>query len=123
MLGEKIEAHQAQIWLVNTGWTGGAYGEGSRISLKYTRALISAVLDGKLSHAEFQNLEGFDLAIPTSCDGVPKDILNPRNTWKDPLEYDEKSAELIELFQDNFNKNIKTAGKEILEAQPKLLIG
>lgn len=104
LLGQKIAEHGAQVWLVNTGWTGGPHGVGSRMKLGYTRAIIDAALDGQLAGAEYMTDPIFGLAIPTSCPGVPSEILNPRNTWSDAEAYDAKARELAGLFEENFQK-------------------
>lgn len=83
MLAEKVEKHQANVWLMNTGWTGGKYGVGKRMSLKSTRALIDAIHSGELEKAEYQNMPGFNLAVPKSATGVDSNILFPINTWAD----------------------------------------
>ncbi len=122
MLGAKINKHQAKIWLVNTGWTGGSYGVGQRIALNHTRSLISAVLDNKLDNCEYTNLEVFDLAVPTTCPGVPQELLNPRNTWADKQAYDERRLVLAEMFQKNFEQFSSEVSENILVAAPALAI-
>ncbi|MFD2639694.1 phosphoenolpyruvate carboxykinase (ATP) [Piscibacillus salipiscarius] len=104
MLGEKIDEHDAQVFLVNTGWTGGSYGEGSRMKLGYTRAMVQAALEGELNNVETTKDEFFGLAIPTHCPGVPSDVLNPKKTWNDKDAYDHKAKELASKFHDNFKK-------------------
>lgn len=104
LLKDKISKHGSKVWLVNTGWTGGPYGVGHRMSLKHTRALLNAALDGSLSNVEFESDSVFGLSIPKSCEGVPGEILNPRNTWSDAAAYDAKAHHLNELFQNNFKK-------------------
>lgn len=118
MLGEKIRSQQVDVWLVNTGWTGGEYGTGNRIPLKYTRAMINAVLDRKMEDCEFVKDPVFGLATPVACPGVPASLLNPRDTWTDPAAYDAKAAFLAGLFVKNFEKYASGAGHEILEAAP-----
>ena len=120
MLGAKMEEHQVNVWLVNTGWTGGPYGVGARIKLAYTRAMIGAALSGTLSEVPFEQLEVFGLAIPTECPGVPDEKLNPRNTWSDKEAYDQKAMELAQSFQDNFVPFSQTASKTILAAAPQI---
>lgn len=122
MLGEKMEQYDTNIWLVNTGWVGGSYGEGNRISLKYTRSIISAALNGSLINESFENLEGFNLEIPTSCENVPSEVLNPRKLWLDPEKYDEKATYLSELFRSNFKKYEQQTSNAILSAQPNVLL-
>jgi phosphoenolpyruvate carboxykinase (ATP) len=104
LLGEKIERHGANVWLINTGWTGGPYGVGSRMKLGYTRAMIAAAFNGELDNVQFETDPVFGLAVPTSCPGVPSDILMPRNTWADKEAYDAKAAHLKGLFEENFKK-------------------
>ena len=120
MLGEKMENHNANVWLVNTGWTGGRFGIGRRISLKYTRAMISAALNGDLEDIEYARHEIFGLQMPVSCPGVPAQILNPRQTWTDKEAYDEKASDLAQSFVKNFEKFEDKASEEILAASPKV---
>ncbi len=121
MLGEKMEEYNTNIWLVNTGWVGGSYGEGHRISLKYTRSIITAALDGSLEKEAYETLEGFELAIPKACNQVPSEMLNPRHLWENKEKYDAKSLYLSKLFVKNFEKYADQTSKEILEAQPKIM--
>ncbi len=104
LLREKIEKHGAKVWLVNTGWSGGGYGEGERMKLAYTRALLRAALSGELDSVEFVTEPIFGLSIPTECPGVPAEILNPRQTWRYPSAYDAKATELRNMFEANFKK-------------------
>ena len=122
LLGEKIKSSQVNVWLVNTGWSGGPYGIGSRLSLKYTRSLITVALEGKLESVEYKNHEVFGLAMPTECDGVPSEILSPRNTWEDKLAYDLKANELAQAFNNNFDKYSDFANQEMLDSAPKLKV-
>lgn len=121
MLGKKMEESGASVWLINTGWSGGAYGKGKRMSLKHTRAMITAALEGKLDNVEFETHEVFGLKMPKSCADVPAELLNPRNTWEDKLAYDAKANELAEKFIQNFEKFKSYANEEIMEASPKVL--
>ncbi|MCB0502951.1 MAG: phosphoenolpyruvate carboxykinase (ATP), partial [Bacteroidetes bacterium] len=118
MLGERITKYKANVWLINTGITGGPYGVGKRMSLTYTRALITAALNGKLSNSGYETLPIFNLEIPTSCPSVPYEILNPRNTWKDKAAYDEKANQLAKAFNKNFEKFESEASEAILSAAP-----
>ncbi|RFS24587.1 phosphoenolpyruvate carboxykinase (ATP) [Chitinophaga silvatica] len=118
MLGEKMREHNVHVWLINTGWTGGPYGTGNRIKLKYTRALITAALNGQLDNVTYQTQEVFGFAMPDSCPDVPAEILNPRNTWADKAAYDVKVRVLAEKFITNFEKYSEAADKEILAAAP-----
>ncbi len=120
ILGEKIETHQVNTWLVNTGWTGGPYGVGERMSIKYTRALLTAALNGKLNDVEFDKDPVFGLETPLFCEGVPSEILNPRNTWQDKKAYDEQAAKLAELFKDNFKEYEEYVSEAVKNASPLL---
>jgi phosphoenolpyruvate carboxykinase (ATP) len=102
MLGEKIATHGSRVWLVNTGWTGGPYGTGSRMRIAYTRAMINAALSGALDGVGYQRDAVFNLDVPTSCPDVPSSVLNPRNTWPNPADYDVQAAKLAKMFVDNF---------------------
>lgn len=121
MLGEKIKKHKVNIWLVNTGWTSGPYGQGHRISLKHTRSLISAVLDNKLADAEYETTSVFGLNIPTACPEVPTEILNPRNSWANKDAYDEKRFELAAMFNKNFEQFDSEVSADIKAAAPVTL--
>ena len=127
MLGNKIEdsfvrgGHNViNVWLVNTGWTGGSYGEGSRIELSFTRAMIKAALNGKLDHVDYHRHPNFKVEIPRSCPDVPNSILNPRDTWRNEEEYDEMTIRLVKLFHKNFKQYAKESGPEITSAGPIL---
>ncbi len=117
MLGERLRQHGAQCWLVNTGWTGGAFGVGRRMSLPHTRAMVTATLDGSLRNVEYVTEPAFGLSIPTSCPGVPGDLLNPRNAWTDKAAYDRQAADLAKKFAENFRKF--DASADVRAAGPK----
>jgi phosphoenolpyruvate carboxykinase (ATP) len=102
LLGERIARHRADAWLVSTGWTGGPYGIGSRMSIAHTRAMIAAALDGQLATVPTRVDPTFGFAVPTSCPGVPDGVLDPRNTWEDKAAYDAQAAKLAAMFADNF---------------------
>ncbi|HYG16316.1 MAG TPA: phosphoenolpyruvate carboxykinase (ATP), partial [Bacteroidia bacterium] len=119
LLGEKLKESGANVWLVNTGWTGGAYGTGSRMKLSYTRAMITAALRGELNNVQFENHPVFGLAMPKTCPNVPVEILNPRGTWSNTSEYDQKANHLAELFVKNFTQYADGVNEEILSAAPK----
>ena len=104
LLRDKINAHGAQVWLVNTGWSGGEYGVGKRMKIAYTRALLRAALNGALHNVEFVTEEYFGLHIPKECPDVPAEILNPKNTWSDPAAYDAKAKHLVGLFENNYQQ-------------------
>ena len=108
------------IWLVNTGWIGGPYGVGHRISLKYTRRLIKAALNGELNDVSFTNLAVFNLKIPSYCPEVPGEILHPRNSWDDKSSYNSKRIELANLFIKNFEQFGGQVDQQILDAAPQL---
>lgn len=118
MLSRKMRDAKVNVWLVNTGWSGGAYGTGKRMSLKYTRALITAALNGELDNVTYQNHEIFGVAMPTSCPNVPSEILFPRNTWADKNAYDEKANFLAAAFVKNFEKYAEFANEEIMAGAP-----
>ncbi len=119
-LGEKLEGTDIKVWLINTGWTGGSYGVGSRMKLSYTRQMITAALEGKLNDVAFDTLPIFDLAIPTSCEGVPTEILNPRGTWADKNAYDDTANNLAGQFVKNFEQYASETSADILAAAPKV---
>jgi phosphoenolpyruvate carboxykinase (ATP) len=116
MLGTRLKQHQTACWLVNTGWSGGAYGVGKRMSLSITRALVNAALDDRLDEVEFVTEPTFGLSIPLSCPGVPAEILNPRNAWGDKSAYDRQAADLASRFEANFEQF--DASDEVREAGP-----
>ena len=118
LLNEKILTHNARVWLVNTGWTQGPYGEGHRIDLPYTRAMISAALQGKLEGSEFEADPIFGLRIPKQVEGVPSQILHPRHTWKDQDAYDRKARELADKFQEAFKSFKDAVPQKVRDAGP-----
>jgi phosphoenolpyruvate carboxykinase (ATP) len=122
MLGEKLASSGATVWLVNTGWSGGAYGTGSRMSLKITRALITAALNGSLVNGQFKNHDIFGVAMPVNCPGVPDEMLDPRNTWADKAAYDKQAASLAEKFVTNFKKFEAGVEPAVLAAAPKATV-
>ena len=122
LLGELLNKYNVNVWLVNTGWSGGAYGVGSRMKLSLTRAMISAALEGKLDNVAYSEDPVFGLAMPTEVPGVPSEILNPRNTWADKVAYDNKANELAAKFNANFDKFSEFADAEMRAAAPKVLL-
>ncbi len=120
LLAEKMERYGASAWLVNTGWTGGAYGTGSRISLKYTRSIVDAILDGSLNDAEYVIDPRFGLAVPTAVANVPSEVLMPKNTWSDGDAYEAQALKLANLFNENFKVYEEGSSEEIIAAGPKL---
>lgn len=123
LLGKKLEEHpDVNVWLINTGWSGGAYGVGNRMSLKYTRSMITAAMNGELNNVEYTPNNVFGVMMPSSVPNVPSEILNPRDTWADKEAYDKKAAELAGLFVKNFEKYADQANEEILAAAPKISV-
>jgi phosphoenolpyruvate carboxykinase (ATP) len=120
MLGQKMKEGNVAVWLVNTGWSGGCYGVGSRIKLSYTRAMITAALNGQLDKAAFSKQPIFGFMTPASCPGVPSEILDSKNTWEDKDAYDQKAKNLAKQFVDNFKKYADGVSAEILSAAPEL---
>ena len=121
MLKEKILKHGTNVWLINTGWSGGGFGLGNRIKLRLTRAMIAAALDGRLKNVRTQNDNIFGLHVPVECPNVPSGLLNPRDVWENPADYDYKAVFLAKAFVNNFKKFEQEASEEILSAAPKIL--
>jgi phosphoenolpyruvate carboxykinase (ATP) len=119
MLGELLKKHRSQVWLVNTGWSGGSYGVGARMKLPYTRAMVRAALSGDLEKESTVTDPIFGLHIPVHVDGVPNEVLNPRNTWKDSAAYDAQAKKLAAMFQENIKKFGSAVSADILGAGPK----
>jgi phosphoenolpyruvate carboxykinase (ATP) len=119
MLHERIRTHKATVWLVNTGWTGGPYGQGSRIKLAYTRAMVTAALRGDLAHVKFTPDPIFGVQVPETCQGVRAELLVPRNTWKRPEEHDKRARYLAGLFQTNLKKFAGAVSEEVRQAGPR----
>lgn len=118
LLGEKIEKYNTNVFLINTGWSGGAYGVGKRMKLSYTRAMVTAAIEGKLDHVAYEIDPIFNVQVPMECPAVPTNILKPRNTWEDKDAYDEKAHELADLFVDNICKFGDSIPKNIKQAGP-----
>jgi len=116
LLRSKIASHGATCWLVNTGWTGGAYGTGSRMPIKATRALLAAALDGSLSEGTFHKDPNFGFDVPVAVDGVDNALLNPRNTWADKEAYDAQATKLVQMFSDNFEKYVPFIDDDVKSA-------
>jgi phosphoenolpyruvate carboxykinase (ATP) len=119
LLAEKMKKHEVNAWLVNTGWSGGSFGVGSRIKLKYTRAILDAIHAGNFNNIDFIQESDFELQIPKSCPGVPDEILIPENTWQDQGKFKEVKTKLINLFKENFKQFEKQVDPEISKAGPK----
>lgn len=120
MLSQKMQEAGVSVWLVNTGWTGGPYGVGSRMKLKYTRAMITAALNGELSDVDYETHKVFGLAMPTTCPNVPDEVLSPRLTWEDKDAYDAKANELAAKFNANFEQFADYANEEIMAGAPSV---
>jgi phosphoenolpyruvate carboxykinase (ATP) len=118
LLGEKIARHNVAVWLVNTGWSGGPYGQGQRVKLALTRAMVNAVLSGELHDSPTRPDPIFGLGVPLSCPGAPAEVLDPRQTWSDPSAYDRKARELAAMFEANFKENAGDAPAAVREAGP-----
>lgn len=120
LLGKKLKESDVNVWLINTGWTGGPYGIGHRMKLSYTRAMITAAMNGDLNEVQFEEHPVFGLMMPVECPQVPIEVLNPRNTWQDKVAYDHKASELAAAFNKNFQLYESFATAEIINAAPKL---
>jgi phosphoenolpyruvate carboxykinase (ATP) len=120
LLRDLIAQHQADCWLVNTGWTGGMFGTGSRMPIKATRALLAAALDGSLASAEMRIDPHFRFRVPVNVPGVDSKILDPRDTWADKAAYDAQSRKLVSMFRENFRKFEAHVGTDVLQAAPQL---
>ena len=119
LLGEKIAQHNASVWLLNTGWTGGPYGTGARMKIAHTRAMIRAILSGALNTATYERDPIFNLDVPTACPDVPADVLKPRTTWADGAAYDLQAANLAQMFAENFQRFEADASPEVIAAGPR----
>lgn len=122
LLGKKLDEHDVKVWLINTGWSGGPFGIGSRTKLKYTRAMITAAMNGELNNVTYEIHPIFGVEMPTTCPLVDADILIPRNTWADKDAYDNQAKELAEMFVNNFKKYADKANEEILASAPKVVV-
>ncbi len=120
LLRDLIAEHQAGCWLVNTGWTGGAYGIGARMPIKETRALLSAALDGSLNSVEFRTDAHFGFEMPVSVPNVDSSILNPRDTWADGTAYDAQARKLVDMFVANFEKFMDHVGEDVRSSAPSV---
>ena len=118
MLGERIARHRAHVWLVNTGWTGGPYGVGSRMEIAHTRAMVTAALRGELDRVKYERHRIFNVDVPTTCPGVPAAVLDPRGTWRDAADYDRQARALAQMFVENFKTFAADVGASVKEAGP-----
>jgi phosphoenolpyruvate carboxykinase (ATP) len=119
LLGAKIALHEARVWLVNTGWTGGPYGVGTRMPIRFTRAMITAALGGALDGVHYATHPVFNLQVPQVCPGVPLEVLNPRLTWSDTAAYDAQAARLARMFRDNFTAFEASVSADVVAAGPR----
>jgi phosphoenolpyruvate carboxykinase (ATP) len=119
MLGDRIARHNARVWLVNTGWTGGPYGVGVRMKIGYTRAMIRAALSGALDGARYHRDDLFNLDLPETCPGVPAEVLRPRSTWSDPGAYDAQARKLAAMFRENFVSFQDSVSSDVRAAAPR----
>lgn len=118
MFGKRLDEYGTKVYLINTGWSGGSYGTGSRIKLAYTRAMVTAAINGDLDKTEYVHDERFNLEIPTSINGVPSEIMIPKNTWEDAESYDRQADELAQMFISNFDKKYPDMPEDIKAAGP-----
>ena len=121
LLAEKIRKHNAKVWLVNTGWTGGPSGVGERMKLSYTRKMFSEAIDGGLDNVEYVKDPIFGFEVPIQVENVPSKVLIPRYTWEDARDYDKKAQELAGMFTENFKQFENKCSSEIIAAAPKAL--
>ena len=117
LLKEKIDKYHTRVFLINTGWQGGAYGAGKRISLKYTRLMVSAAMAGDLDNVDYESHPIFNIAVPTKCPGVPDTLLQPQNTWKDQADYRHTALRLAGMFHKNFAK-FSGMPQEVIDSGP-----
>ena len=120
LLGSKLDRHDTRVWLINTGWSGGPPGVGQRMSIAHTRAMVNAALDGRLDDVATETEPYFGLRIPVQCTGVPKEVLNPGNTWANPDDYKAQAQKLAGLFAKNFQQFADQTSPEIRQAGPSL---
>jgi phosphoenolpyruvate carboxykinase (ATP) len=119
LLGEKIAQHQSRAWLVNTGWSGGPYGIGKRIQLSYTRAMVRAILEGKLDDIATREDPVFGFHVPRECPGVPPEVLDPKTTWSDGAAYDAQASKLAGMFKANFEQYSDDASAQVAASGPR----
>ena len=119
MLGERLREHGAKVWLVNTGWSGGGYGVGSRMNLGHTRAMVHAAVAGQLSETEFVRDPVFGLDVPMAVPGVPPEVLQPRGAWEDTASYDTAALRLADMFKENFQQFENQVTEEVRVSGPR----
>ncbi len=120
MLGERLNKHKCNVWLVNTGWSGGSYGVGQRMSIAHTRSMVTSSLDGSLAGVPTVADPVFGLCVPEHCPGVPSDVLMPRNTWVDKDAYDAKAHDLARKFVENFKQFVGKTSADVVAAGPQV---
>jgi phosphoenolpyruvate carboxykinase (ATP) len=118
LLSAKMAEHGATAWLINTGWSGGAYGVGSRMKIRHTRAMLNAALDGDLDGVEFVKDDRFGFEVPVECPNVPSEVLQPRSTWVDKSEYDSTADKLASMFNDNFARYAQGVSEAVNSSAP-----
>lgn len=118
LLGDKIQKYNVNCWLVNTGWTGGPYGTGSRMKIEYTRRMLNAALSGELESVVTYKDNYFGLEVPTKINGIPDEILHPQNTWPDKSKYDETARKLAAMFKENFKNFEANVSEDVKKAGP-----
>jgi phosphoenolpyruvate carboxykinase (ATP) len=123
LLGERIARHGSAVWLVNTGWTGGPHGRGSRMNLAHTRAMVRAAVEGRLGDVAVERDATFGVDVPTSCPGVPPNVLKPRATWADPVAYDIQARRLAGMFAESFQQFAREVSPEVRAAGPDVPLG
>jgi len=121
LLSKKMEEHGSNAWLINTGWSGGAYGVGKRMKIKYTRAMLNAAMDGELDNVEYLTDPRFGFEVPVECPNVPSEVLQPRNTWEDVASFDSTADNLAEMFNENFARYEAGVSPEVNAAAPHSL--
>ena len=120
MLGDRLEANDIPVWLINTGWTGGPYGVGQRMNIQHTRAMVHGAIERRLDVVEFTVDPVFGLSVPTSVPDVPTDVLQPRGTWTDPRAYDDAARQIAAMFVDNFRQFEYRLGPDVAAAGPRV---
>ena len=119
LLSKKMEEHNATAWLINTGWSGGPYGVGNRMKIKYTRAMLNAAMDGELDNVEYAIDDRFGFSIPKTCPNVPSEVLQPIQTWDNPEEYNQTADNLAKMFNENFKRYEKGVSTQLMLHPPK----
>ncbi|HIO58229.1 MAG TPA: phosphoenolpyruvate carboxykinase (ATP), partial [Candidatus Poseidoniales archaeon] len=121
LLSQKVAENNSSCWLLNTGWVAGGYGKSERIKIRWTRALLNAALDGTLNNVEFVVDQRFGFELPSTCEGVPSEILNPKRTWQDGVQFDAVANKLALMFQENFKQFSSGCSDAVLDSAPRVL--